>query len=99
PTATYTPSLHDALPIYIQDRYLYGYVIDYADLHFRGIPQYLCPSYENGVCRPFLVFNVADAAITIGVLIILARALFMREKPASPDRKSTRLNSSHVKIS
>lgn len=71
----------------IQDRYLYGYVIDYADLHFRGIPQYLCPSYENGVCRPFLVFNVADAAITIGVLIILARALFMREKPASPQRE------------
>ncbi len=52
----------------IQDRYLYGYVLDYADLHF-------------GEFRPFLVFNVADAAITIGVLIILARALFMREKP------------------
>ncbi len=55
----------------IQDRYLYGYVIDYADFHI-------------GTFRPFLVFNVADAAITIGVLIILARALFMREKPASP---------------
>ena len=55
----------------IRDRYLYGYVIDYADLHF-------------GTFRPFLIFNVADAAITIGVLIILARALFMREKPAAP---------------
>lgn len=52
----------------IRDRYLYGYVIDYADLHF-------------GDFRPFLIFNVADAAITIGVLIILARALFIREKP------------------
>ncbi|HLV08160.1 MAG TPA: signal peptidase II [Croceibacterium sp.] len=52
----------------IRDRYLYGYVIDYADFHI-------------GTWRPFLVFNVADAAITIGVLIILARALFMREKP------------------
>jgi signal peptidase II len=46
-------------------------VIDYADFHI-------------GEFRPFLVFNVADAAITIGVLIILARALFMREKPAAP---------------
>lgn len=55
----------------IQDRYQLGYVIDYADLHF-------------GEFRPFLIFNVADAAITIGVLIILARALFMREKPAAP---------------
>ena len=55
----------------IQDRYLYGYVIDYADFHI-------------GSFRPFLVFNVADAAITIGVLIVLARSLFMREKPAEP---------------
>ena len=55
----------------IRDRYLLGYVIDYADFHI-------------GTFRPFLVFNVADAAITIGVLIILARALFMREKPTAP---------------
>ncbi len=52
----------------IRDRYLLGYVIDYADLHF-------------GTFRPFLIFNVADAAISIGVVIILARSLFLREKP------------------
>ena len=52
----------------IRDRWLNGYVLDYADFHI-------------GNFRPFLVFNVADACITIGVLIILARALFMREKP------------------
>ena len=52
----------------IRDRATRGYVIDYADLHI-------------GDFRPFLVFNVADAAITIGVLIILARSLFSREKP------------------
>lgn len=51
----------------IRDRYLLGYVIDYADLHF-------------GEFRPFLIFNIADAAITIGVVIILARSLFLREK-------------------
>lgn len=51
----------------IQDRYTLGYVIDYADLHI-------------GSFRPFLVFNIADAAITIGVVIILARSLIMREK-------------------
>ena len=51
----------------ILDRFLFGYVVDYADLHF-------------GEWRPFLVFNVADAAITFGVLIILARTLFLREK-------------------
>lgn len=52
----------------ITDRINHGYVIDYADLHF-------------GTFRPFLIFNIADAAITIGVVIILARALFSREKP------------------
>ena len=52
----------------IQDRVAMGFVLDYADFQIGGF-------------RPFLVFNVADAAITVGVLIILARALFMREKP------------------
>lgn len=54
----------------IVDRYNYGYVVDYADFHI-------------GNFRPFLIFNVADAAITIGVVLILARTLFMREKPPS----------------
>lgn len=52
----------------IRDRYTVGYVIDYADLHI-------------GTVRPFLIFNLADAAITIGVLIILARSLLSRDKP------------------
>ena len=56
----------------IKDRYELGYVVDFLDLHF-------------GEWRPFLVFNVADAAITIGVLIILARSLLIREKaPQEP---------------
>ena len=54
----------------IQDRIVDGFVLDYADFHIGGF-------------RPFLIFNVADACITFGVLIILARALFMREKPAT----------------
>ena len=52
----------------IWDRISRGYVIDFADLHF-------------GEFRPFLIFNLADAAITFGVLILLARALLLREKP------------------
>lgn len=56
----------------IIDRVRLGYVIDYADLHF-------------GDWRPFLIFNLADAAITIGVLILLARALLLREKGAKTE--------------
>jgi len=50
----------------IVDRVRLGYVLDYSDLHF-------------GEWRPFLVFNVGDAAITIGVLLLLVRALLMRD--------------------
>mgnify|MGYP003585366363 FL=1 len=56
----------------IRDRVNYGFVVDYADLHF-------------GDFRPFLVFNLADAAITIGVLIILARSFLSREKRGDED--------------
>ena len=63
----------------ILDRVRFGYVVDFADLHFRGIPEHLCPSFENGLCRPFLVFNVGDAAISIGVVILLLRAFVSRK--------------------
>ncbi len=53
----------------IRDRVTLGYVVDWADLHFGG-------------WRPFLIFNLADAAITIGVVIILARSFYLREKRA-----------------
>lgn len=57
----------------ILDRIRFGYVVDFLDLHF-------------GDFRPFLVFNVADAAITIGVLILLARALFVRRDLESSEK-------------
>lgn len=51
----------------ILDRIRFGYVVDYADLHF-------------GAFRPFLVFNIADAAISIGVVILLLRAFLLRDE-------------------
>lgn len=56
----------------IVDRVRFGYVVDYADLHF-------------GAFQPFLVFNIADAAITIGVLLLVLRALLTRETK-TPER-------------
>lgn len=54
----------------IMDRVRYGYVVDFLDLHF-------------GDWRPFYVFNVSDAAISIGVVILLLRAFLAR--PAAPE--------------
>ena len=51
----------------IVDRVRLGYVVDYADLHF-------------GTFKPFMIFNVADACISIGVLLLVARALLLGEK-------------------
>lgn len=52
----------------IVDRTRFGYVVDFLDLHFNGF-------------RPFLVFNVADAAISIGVVVLLLRALLAKPEP------------------
>jgi signal peptidase II len=56
----------------ILDRARHGYVVDFADLHF-------------GEFRPFLVFNVGDAAISIAVVILLLRAFLTRKE----DHKET----------
>ena len=55
----------------ILDRVRFGFVVDFLDLHF-------------GDFRPFLVFNVADAANTCGVVLLLVRSLLLRDKPAKP---------------
>jgi signal peptidase II len=55
----------------ILDRVRFGYVVDFADLHF-------------GEFRPFLIFNIGDAAISIAVVILLLRA-FLTRKDASKE--------------
>ena len=61
----------------ILDRVRFGYVVDFADLHF-------------GDFRPFLVFNVGDAAISIGVVILLLRAFLVRkDHHERPEPKET----------
>ena len=61
----------------ILDRIRFGYVVDFADLHF-------------GDFRPFLVFNVGDAAISIAVVILLLRAFLARkDHREGPEPKET----------
>lgn len=61
----------------ILDRVRFGYVVDFADLHF-------------GAYRPFLVFNLGDAAISIAVVILLLRAFLARkDHQQGPEPKET----------
>ena len=53
----------------IFDRVRLGYVTDFLNLHF-------------GAWSPFYVFNIADAAISIGVALLVLRAIFTRDTPA-----------------
>ncbi|MCI0453449.1 MAG: signal peptidase II [Candidatus Dadabacteria bacterium] len=50
------------------DRFRLRYVTDFIDFHWFGNPKYHWPP-----------FNVADAAITIGVILILLQALFSKK--------------------
>jgi signal peptidase II len=50
------------------DRFRFGYVTDFIDLHWFGNPKYHWPA-----------FNVADAAITIGVILIIFQTLFLKK--------------------
>ncbi len=45
----------------IVDRVRFGYVVDFFDAHWQG--------------HHFYVFNVADAAITVGVVVLLLRSV------------------------
>jgi signal peptidase II len=63
------------------DRLAHGAVIDYLDLHAFG--------------RHFFVFNVADAAINIGVVLLILDLLFVPRAPTthsegSPPQGATR---------
>ena len=60
----------------ITDRVRLGYVVDFLDLHF-------------GDFRPFMIPNTADVAITLGVVLLLARSLLLRDKPAEPAEQAS----------
>jgi signal peptidase II len=53
----------------IVDRVRLGYVTDFLNLHF-------------GAWSPFYVFNIADAAISIGVALLVLRAFITRDATA-----------------
>src|SRR5690625_6385343 len=81
------PSLHDALPIYIQ-------ALDSKGLRQRrryaGIfcPNFILKTLSSGLSLPG---NRTEGS--------LVQREALGRSPCSPDRKSTRLNSSHVAIS
>src|SRR5207249_11787930 len=94
---SYTLSLHDALPIYENASIKSNELL--APYHDR-MP--LPMLYTSLILRRMRWRNVSAAA-PLGALAFTGDLSYARRcrhgKPFSPDRKSTRLNSSHVSIS
>src|SRR5699024_12688287 len=93
----YTLSLHDALPIC-------GVLTDWAGwawIFFTNVPvclvvMMLCPTLLPESPRNRQRLDLPGAVTATGALTLMLLALF---RIAEADRKSTRLNSSHVSIS
>ena len=56
------------------DRIRFGYVVDFFDFQ-GGTGHTLWP-----------IFNVADSAISVGIVVLILRMLFAKEKPADNDK-------------
>jgi len=59
----------------VTDRILHGAVTDFIEVSLRFLPL--------RIFNPWPTFNVADAAVTIGALLIIFDVLFHRPKPSS----------------
>src|SRR5690606_42102938 len=97
PPAIYTLSLHDALPIYSSSP-------PTKSSRSRGKP-----SPRSGSSHPLLAFTTAEIPVASALpwlsqparakISAVVHAAHDRVANCARDRKSTRLNSSHVKIS
>ncbi|MBN2366391.1 MAG: signal peptidase II [Calditrichaeota bacterium] len=70
------------------DRFLYGRVVDFLDFQFFDIriPQFkiLFFDFSGYSMDRWPVFNVADIAVTVGMIIILINALFDKQHNTAP---------------
>ena len=59
------------------DRIWLGYVTDFVQVRFAGVPFF----------DPFPSFNVADAAITVGAILLIIDSIFFSGREDAPTRK------------
>src|SRR5207302_11400942 len=95
PTVSYTLSLQDALPIWLPIRGFHLIIQNLGSrLKLRLVkPELLCKFFDE--FGKFCFFFLIDDAIRFHFAQKVKKQLFQNRQ----DRKSTRLNSSHVKIS
>lgn len=64
------------------DRVVHGYVIDFVDFYFTTMGKCI-PLFHKATLNTchFPTFNIADSAITVGAVILIAISLFDSRKP------------------
>src|SRR5207249_10822032 len=93
PPPLYPLSLHDALPIFPKDALLFGFQNPPAEVRMRMFWRIFGPSWEKAEID-YQLKIMKEAGIG-GVMLFPMYPVALDD----PDRKSTRLNSSHVSIS
>ncbi len=75
------------------DRLRLGYVVDFIDVYGLRLP-------INNVHYTFPVFNVADSAITVGAILLMATLIFGKESPqtTSASGSPTQGEASHTPL-
>jgi signal peptidase II len=64
----------------ITDRVVHGAVTDFIEVWLRFLPWQ--------IFNPWPTFNIADAAVTVGALLIVFDVLFGKQQPANLSKKS-----------
>lgn len=75
------------------DRFLYGRVVDFVDveffdIHFRGV-KFLFLEIPPYSMERWPVFNVADMAVSIGMILIIFMAIFERKTNSAIDNAAS----------
>jgi signal peptidase II len=67
------------------DRILFGHVIDFIDVYYQAgscLPMFATVVTNEGAQCHWPAFNIADSAITLGVIVLLLDAFFSKREEA-----------------
>lgn len=68
----------------LYDRALFGSVTDFFDFEFFDIPPFQLGFLRFDGMERWPVFNIADSAVTVGIILLLSASIFARKEATLP---------------
>ncbi len=68
----------------LYDRALFRSVTDFFDFEFFNIPPFRLGFLQFDGMERWPVFNIADSAVTIGIILLLSASIFAKKEASSP---------------